>query len=220
MMGVQGGIWKTDQRVPGYGRQGWVGRKRSRRLRASPWGGASRGSPGPAPQHRSGGGDRRPLVGQGGCLPEVMSFSRWGGGSRQPFLVLGCGSGMQSHPHLQGSRPHKLEGHRRTGWLLPTGAPGAQGGGQSDRGVPGVCQDGCARTGCPRMGCARMGPPWGNSPPAPSVGPAALCFSQRECQLGASADGVTPPPGSTGQRLMETTGPGHGEQVVPTGATL
>lgn len=38
MMGVQGGIWKTDQRVPGYGRQGWVGRKRSRRLRASPWG--------------------------------------------------------------------------------------------------------------------------------------------------------------------------------------
>ena len=65
-----------------------------------------------------------------------------------------------------------------------------------------------------------MGPPWGNSPPAPSVGPAALLFSQRERWLGASADGVTPPPESTGQRLMETTGPEHREQAVPTGVTL
>ena len=76
-------------------------------------GSASRGLQGPAPQHRSGGGDGRPLAGQGGCLPEVTSSSRWGGGSRQPFLVLGCGSGTQSHPYLKGSWPHKLEGQRR-----------------------------------------------------------------------------------------------------------
>ena len=144
---------------------GGCGRKWGRRPRAAPWGAPQGGLQGPAPQHRSGGGDGRPLAGQGGCLPEVTSSSRWGGGSRQPFLVLGCGSGMQSHPYLKGSWPHKLEGQRRMGWLLPTGAPGAWQGGQSDRGVPGW---GVPRWALPG-GTAPLHPPW-----APQ-----LCFSPR-----------------------------------------
>lgn len=75
-----------------------------------------------------------------------------------------------------------------------------------------VCQDGVCQDGAYQDKVC-----WA---PAPSMGPTALRFSQRACQLGASADGVTPPPGSTGQRLTESTGPGHGEQAVPTGATL
>ena len=52
-------------------------------------------------------------------------------------------------------------------------------------------------------GTAVLNPPW-----APR-----LCISPRgNAGLGTGADGVTPPPGSTGQRCMETRDPGCGEQ--------
>ena len=84
----------------------------------------------------------RPLAGERGCLPEATCSFRWGVGAHDNpswswAVALECRV-------LQGSRPHKLERQKRMGWLLPTGAPRAWRGGQSNqsvlgRGVLGVC---------------------------------------------------------------------------------